>query len=411
MGFFETVSVLITLAAVFSYLNFRFFHLPTTIGVMLSSLGVSLLLMAAEGLGLPLRVHITRMVGGIDFNQALLHGMLAFFLFAGSLHLDLGDLSKEWDAISVLSLIGTVLSTFIVGGLTILIFRFLRLDVPTSGCLLFGALISPTDPIAVLGIMRKVGASKSMETQMAGESLFNDGVGVVIFLTILEIATGHQSPAATDVLLHLARQVIGGIAVGLAAGILVYRLLRTVDNYQVEVLLTIALAAGGYTLAEALNVSAPIAVVVAGLFIGNHGRTFAMSKKTEEHLDMFWELLDEVLNVVLFLLIGLEVLVLPYRRDFVWAAIAAVLIVLVARWVSVGSCVTAMRAWRKFERGTITILSWGGLRGGLSVAMALSIPIGMRYRDLLVVVTYAAVVFSVFVQGLSAARVIRVASR
>jgi CPA1 family monovalent cation:H+ antiporter len=411
MGFFETASILLTLAALFSYVNCRYIRLPTTIGVMLLSLGSSLLIMLLGSIEQPFRAHLAAMVSGIDFNQTLLHGMLAFLLFAGSLQLDLNDLGKEWDAIGVLSLAGTAISTLLVGGASWLIFRQLNLGVPLIWCMLFGALISPTDPIAVLAIMRKVGAPKPLETQMTGESLFNDGIGVVIFLTLLDVVVAQQAPSWGGMLLMLSKEVIGGIVVGLASGILIYRLLLSVDNYQVEILLTLALAMGGYTLAEALHVSAPIAVVVAGLFIGNRGRTFAMSRTTEEHLDMFWELLDEVLNVVLFLLIGLEVLVMPYHRQFVLASVAAVAIVLLARLASVAGCVTVMRTWRRFEQGAVTVLTWGGLRGGLSVAMALSLPTKYYYHELIVVVTYSVVVFSVFVQGLSSSRVIRAVTR
>jgi CPA1 family monovalent cation:H+ antiporter len=410
MGFFETASILLTLAALFSYVNCRFIRLPTTIGVMLMSLGVSLLIILLGSFGHPFRDHAAKLMAGIDFNQTLLHGMLAFLLFAGSLQLELADLGKEWDAIGVLSLAGTAISTLFVGSAIWWIFGRLGLGVPLIWCMLFGALISPTDPIAVLGIMRKVGAPKQLETQMSGESLFNDGVGVVIFITLLDVIVAQHAPSWSSMLLMLSQQVIGGIVVGLACGILIYRLLLSVDNYQVEVLLTLALAAGGYTVAEALHVSAPIAVVVAGLFIGNRGRAFAMSRTTEEHLDMFWELLDEVLNVVLFLLIGLEVLVMPYDREYVLASLSAVGVVLLARWASVAGCVTVMRIWRHFNRGAVTVLTWGGLRGGLSVAMALSLP-ASHFRELIVVITYSVVVFSVFVQGLSSSRVIRAVTR
>jgi monovalent cation:H+ antiporter, CPA1 family len=264
MGFFETASILLTLAALFSYVNCRFIRLPTTIGVMLMSLGVSLVIILLGRFGHPFRAQAAELMSGIDFNQTLLHGMLAFLLFAGSLQLELDDLGKQWDAISVLSLAGTAISTVLVGGASWFIFHHLGLGVPLIWCMLFGALISPTDPIAVLGIMQKVGAPKPLETLMSGESLFNDGVGVVIFLAVLDVVAGQNAPSWGGMLLMLSQQVIGGIVVGLAAGILIYRLLLSVDNYQVEVLLTLALAAGGYTVAEALHVSAPIAVVVAG---------------------------------------------------------------------------------------------------------------------------------------------------
>lgn len=410
MGLFELTSVLIVLAALFAYVNSRFIRLPTTIGVMLLSLGMSLLIVAAGGVAPPVRARVAALVAGINFDQTLLHGMLAFFLFAGALHLDVGDLWREWDAIAILSVVGTAISTFVVGGLAWVTFGWLGLAVPIGYCLLLGALISPTDPIAVLGIMRKVGAPKCLEVQMAGESLFNDGVGVVIFFAILAAVTpGAQPLTGGQVTWLLVRQVVGGMGLGFVEGLFVYNLMKRVDSYQVEVLLTLALAMGGYTLAEVLHVSAPIAVVVAGLFIGNRGRAFAMSKRTEEHLDTFWELIDEVLNAVLFLMIGMQVVVMPFSARFVWAGLAMIAVTLLARWVSVGGLVWLMRARRGFERGTVTILTWGGLRGGLSVAMALSIPAtaANHYRQLILAVTYCVVVFSVFGQGLSAGAVIR----
>ena len=406
MGLFEVASILITLAALFSYLNCRYFRLPTTIGVMLMSLAASLAVIALGSVAPSFRTYAGRLVAGIDFHQALLHGMLAFLLFAGSLHLDLADLGREWDTIGILSLFGTAASTFAVAALSWAIFRDLGLAVSWIDCLAFGALISPTDPIAVLGIMRKVGASRRLETLMAGESLFNDGIGVVLFLTVAQVAAGDVAWSWSQVTLLLVRQAVGGALFGLATGILVYQLLRRVDNYQVEVLLTLALAMGGYTAAELLHLSAPIANVVAGLFIGNRGRTFGMSRITEEHLDTFWELVDEILNALLFLLIGLEVLVMPFTTHLLWAGLTAVGITLVARWLTVAGTIGAMRRWRRFEPGTVIVLTWGGLRGGLSVAMALSLPPGGT-RDLILAATYCVVIFSIFAQGLTAAPLIR----
>jgi CPA1 family monovalent cation:H+ antiporter len=410
MGFFEISSILLTLAALLSFLNYKLLRLPTTIGVMTLALAASLVLIGLGSLAGGVRMEAARLVGAIDFNRTVLHGMLALLLFAGSLHLDLSDLAKEWDAIALLAALGTAASTFLIGGLTWLAFDRLGAPTPFIYCLLFGALISPTDPISVLGIMKRVGASRAMETQVAGESLFNDGIGVVFFLALLEVATSGASPSWSKVGLLLVKEVAGGAVVGLACGVLTYHMLKRVDNYQVEVLLTLALATGGFTLAEALHVSAPIAVVVAGLFIGNQGRAFAMSARTEEHVDTFWELIDDILNAVLFLLIGLKVLVLSFTFTFLWAGLAAIVAALLARVLIVAGSVRLMRAWRSFEPGTIQVLTWGGLRGGLSVAMALAIPAG-KHRDLLLAVTYVVVVFSVFVQGLSVGWVIRRVTR
>lgn len=419
MTLFEVSAILIVLTALFSFVNARFIRLPTMIGVMFLSLSASLALaivgrIAGRG-GAPAHFAAV-LLSHVDFNQALLHGMLAFLLFAGALNLDLGDLAREWGAITMLALVGTALSTFAVGGGLWLVLRSLGAGgggaggMPFIDCLLFGALISPTDPIAVMGILKSAGAPKDLETLMAGESLFNDGVGVVFFFVLLDIANGSAAPSAPAVIRLLAWQAGGGIALGLAAGFVAYQLLRRVDNYQVEVLLTLALAMGGYALGDAIGVSAPIAVVVAGLLIGNRGRAFAMSKVTEEHLDTFWELIDEILNAVLFMLIGLQVLVMPFRRSYLLAGAVAVALALLARWASVGSLVHLMRLRRDFCPGTTHVLTWGGLRGGLSVAMALSLP-PSRYRELILALTYCVVVFSVLVQGLTIAAVTRRACR
>lgn len=406
MGMFETASILIVLAALFSFVNCRYVKLPSTIGVMLMSLGTSAVLLALGSFAKPVRDEAAAIVAGVDFHQALFNGMLAFLLFAGSLHLEFDDLRKEWESIALLAGVGTVVSTCLVGLLCWAAFKWIGVPLPMIWCFVFGALISPTDPIAVLGIMKKAGAPRSLETVMAGESLFNDGVGVAIFLAIVGVASGGISPTASEAAWLLFREAAGGAGVGLAAGLFTYQLLRRVDNYQVEVLLTLALAMGGYALANAVHTSGPIAVVVAGLFIGNRGRAFAMSETTRHHLDTFWELIDEILNAVLFLLIGLELLVMPFHGSFVLAGCVAIAVVLLCRWLSVAGSVGLMRLRGKRQRGRITVLTWGGLRGGLSVAMALSLPPG-EHRNLILAATYAVVVFCLFVQGLSAAPVVR----
>lgn len=406
MGLFELASLLVTLAALASFVNYKFLRLPPTIGVMLLSLAGAMIVTVLGAGGHPFRGQLAAVVGQIDFKETVLHGMLALLLFAGSLHLDLGDLGREWDAITVLSLVGTAASTVIVAGLVWGLFALVGSPMPFVYCLLFGALISPTDPIAVPGIMKRVGAPKALETQLTGESLFNDGIAVVLFLATLGVATGRSSPSLPALGLLLVRQVAGGVAVGFIAGVFVYRLLKRVDDYQVEVPLTLALATGGFTVAEALHVSAPIAVVVAGLCIGNRGRSFAISPITEKHLDSFWELVDGILNAVLFLLLGLEFLVLPFGPRYFLAGSAAVLITLLARAVSVGGAVGAVRLWRRLDRGTGRVLTWGGLRGGLSVAMALALPDGPE-RNLILAMTYAVVVVSVFGQGLTIGPLIR----
>lgn len=406
MSFFEVSAILIVLTAILSFINARFIRLPTMIGVMFLSLIPSLALTITGGAAWGIKPYAAKLLAHVDFNQALLHGMLAFLLFAGSLKIDLEDLRSEWDAITILSLIGTALSTFAIGGGIWLVLRWTRGEMPFIPCLLFGALISPTDPISVLGILKSAGAPRSIETLMAGESLFNDGVGVVFFFVLLETASSGQAPTAGGVARMLAWEAGGGILLGLVAGFLTYELIRRVDNYQVEVLLTLALTMGGYALGDAIGVSAPLAMVVAGLFIGNQGRAFGMSSATRAHLDTFWELIDEILNAVLFMLIGLEVLVMPFRPAYVLAGAAAIALSLAARWISVETLVRLLRLRRDFCPGTVPVLTWGGLRGGLSVAMALSLP-PSRYRDRILAITYCVVVFSVLVQGLTIARVTR----
>jgi CPA1 family monovalent cation:H+ antiporter len=406
MSTFEIASVLLVIAACFSYLNYTLLKLPPAIGVTVLALAGSLLLVLVGTFVPWVEQQARAVVGGIDLTQTFLRGMLGFMLFAGALHINLHDLaSRKW-TVTVLSTVGVLLSTAVVGFLTYGLLTAVGFHVRLVYCLLFGALISPTDPIAVLAILRQSGVPKDTEIKIAGESLFNDGVGVVVFVGILEVATGE---AGFDIG-HLAglflTEAVGGAAFGLAAGWLVYRLLRSVDNYQVEVLLSLALVAGGYALADRLHVSGPIAMVVAGLLIGNIGRAYAMSDKTVQNLDTFWELIDEVLNAMLFVLIGLEVLVIAFTGPFLLAGALAVPAVLFARLVSVAAPAAVMRGWAKFPRYTVRILTWGGLRGGISVALALSIPAQVRgenvaERDVLVVLTYVVVVFSILVQGLT----------
>ncbi len=405
MHFFQIASLLISLTALFSVINARFLRLPATIGVMLLSLACSLVLILAGRVFSGLHEQSVRLVAQINFHDVVIHGMLALLLFAGSLHLDIDDLKAEWGTIGSLALGGTVVSTLLVTGLSWLFFKMIHHPVPAGYCLLFGALISPTDPIAVLAIMKGVHAPRALQTQLAGESLFNDGIGVVIFLTALDFVSQGTSPSALSLAGLLLTQVGGGAAIGLAAGYVVYRLLKLIDNYQVEVLLTLALAMGGYALAEAIHVSAPIAIVVAGLWMGTHGRASALSDTSRQHLDLFWELLDDILNALLFLLIGVVMLVMPIKPAFIWAGIAGIGITLFARIISVAGIVQLLRPWKPMQRGAVTVLTWGGLRGGLSVAMALALPRGPD-RDLIIAVTYGVVLFSVFAQGLSIGPVI-----
>ncbi len=406
MGFYDLAAVLITLAAFFSYVNYRYIRLPTTIGLMAMSLALSLVLLFLGKVGLlSIDEHVGRLLSEFNFYDTLMHGMLSFLLFAGAQHVNFTDLlARKW-IISLLATVGVLVSTLLVGGMTWLTLHLLGLDLPLIYCFLFGALISPTDPIAVLGIMKKVGAPKDLETTIAGESLFNDGMGVVVFLALLGLLHDGGTPDFKEIGTMLAVEAGGGLLLGAALGYICYQMLRRVDKYQVEVLLTLATVVGGYRLAEILHVSAPLAIVAAGLLVGNHGRHFGMSPLTRRHLDTFWELVDEILNAVLFVLIGLEVLILPHDMRYISAALILIPVVLLARFLSAGSAVTVLRTRIHFPTGTVRILTWAGLRGGISVALALSLPAGPE-RNALVTITYGIMVFSILVQGLSVGKMV-----
>jgi monovalent cation:H+ antiporter, CPA1 family len=414
MPTFEILAILVTLAALCSFLNYRFLHLHTTIGVMLIALGLSLALVLLGDLFGPgaLKPLARRLLDQVDFNEAVLRWMLGFLLFAGALSVDASELARQAAAVGLLATAGTAASMFIVAFLAYVALRAVGLSQPPLiNCMLFGALISPTDPVAVLAIMRTARAPKSVETKLAGESLFNDGIGVVLFLSLLDLARGEAPTGIAPVGWLVARRILGGALVGFCSGALVYWMLRRVDDHKVEILLTIALAMGGYALAEALGTSAPIAAVVSGLLIGNRGTAFAMSEGTRHNLHLFWELIDDVLNAVLFLLLGLEVLVMPFNHRHLLAALLMIPVVLAARWASVAAAITVLcrgpRAHaERYPRGTIPVLTWGGLRGGLAVAMALSLP-PSPHRNPLLAVTYGVVIFSIAVQGTTIAAVVR----
>ncbi|MGB5833382.1 MAG: sodium:proton antiporter [Thiohalocapsa sp.] len=406
MRLFDIIAILIGLSAAFSWLNYRFLKMPTAIGLLLIAMLMSLFLLLPLPYSAELEADAQQMLASIDFGETVLHGMLSFLLFAGALHVKLSDLAEQKWVIALLATFGVLSATALVGCGAYLLFMLLGLDVPLIYCLIFGALIAPTDPIAVLGILKSAGAPKSLETKITGEALFNDGVAVVTFLVLVQITVGGEHITTVGVLELFMHEAIGGLLFGLASGGLAYLMLRRVDDYQVEVLVTLALASGAYAVADRLQISAPITVVVAGLLIGNQGRTGAMSDNTRERLDTFWELVDEALNAVLFVLIGLEVLVLTFSAQYLTAGLLAIPLVLLARAVSAGLPIAMMRRFRSSSPAVVTILTWGGLRGGISVALALSLPDG-ELRDLLVTVTYIVVAFSILVQGLTLAPVIR----
>lgn len=405
---FDIVAICLVITALLAYLNHRFVKLPTAIGVMAAALVLSLSLVGLSALGVAgdLLQYEKSLLRSIDFSDVLMQGMLSLLLFAGALHVDLSELrSFRWPVIA-LAVFGTLLSTAVVGYGMWFALPLVGLHLPLLYCLLFGALISPTDPIAVMGILRSAGAPRELELVMAGESLFNDGVGVVIFSLLLTMLTSGVTPTLGQGLGLLLHEAGGGLAFGFVLGYLTFLLLRSVDNYQVEVLLTLAAVMGGYALASKLHVSGPLAMVVAGLAIGNHGRRLAMSDRTRGYLDMFWELIDEILNAVLFVLIGMEVLLVVFSASELAAAAVAIAVTLLARLLTVGLPVRLLRNTFNLPRGTWKVLTWGGLRGGISVALALSLPFG-PWRDTVVALTYSVVVFSILVQGLSVGYVAR----
>ncbi|WP_457630504.1 cation:proton antiporter [Oceanithermus sp.] len=409
MGLFDAMGALFTLTALFAYLNYQYLKLPTPIGVMLAGLLFSLGLVLVGG---PAEAWARELLGAVPLERVLMQGMLAFLLFAGALHVNLDDLKKRWVTILTLATLGVLMSTFIVGTGVYYLAGWLGLDLPYLYALLFGALISPTDPIAVLGLLKKAGVPKDLETLISGESLFNDGVGVVVFAVILSLAAdhgGHAQASLAAVTAFFLQEAGGGLILGLLAGLLAFYLLKRTDDYSVEVLITLALVTGGYSLAARLHTSGPLAMVAAGLLIGNHGRTLAMSERTREHLDTFWEMTDEILNALLFVLIGLEILLIPYTPGYLELAALSIPLVLTARFVSVGLPISVLRLVRHFASYTVRLMTWGGLRGGISVALALSLPPGSE-RDLILSLTYGVVIFSVLAQGLTIGKVARIAT-
>lgn len=405
----DIAAICLVVTALLSCLNHRFVRLPTTIGVMAIALGLSLVIVALSATGLDvfgLRAREEAFLESLHFSEVLMQGMLSFLLFAAALHVDLAALRTHRFTVAGLAIVGTVLSTAIVGGVMWLLLPWMGVQLPFLHCLLFGALISSTDPIAVMGILKSAGAPKSLELVIAGESLFNDGVGVVLFTLLLGVAASGGLPSASQGLGLLAQEAGGGIVFGWVIGLITVWLLKTIDQYQVEVLLTLAAVVGGYALAAHLHVSGPLAMVVAGLMVGNGGRARAMSDTTRRYVDMFWELIDEILNAVLFVLIGMEVLVVSREGSLLLAGCAAIAVALFARWLTVGLPVRAGARWLKLPRGAARVLVWGGLRGGISVALALSLPAGPE-RTVVLALTYCVVVFSILVQGLSIGRVIR----
>jgi len=406
MNLFTVFAVLITVTAFLSYVNQRLLRMPSTIGVMAAALVCSLLLALAGRMGLGVDGWAEAMLGQIDFSEVLMKGMLSFLLFAGALHVNMGDLVSRGWSILTLATVGVVASTFLIGTAVYYLLPLLGLGLPYGYALLFGALISPTDPIAVLGILRGAAAPKRLETIIIGESLFNDGVGVVLFTVILGVVAGGHGISAVEIGELFLVEALGGVVVGLVLGYVAYLLLKSVDHHVVDLLITLSLVSGGYVLAGALHTSGPIAMVVAGLFIGNHGRVFGMSDHSREIQDVFWELIDEILNAVLFVMIGFEVLILSWQPGWFLAGALLIPVVLLARFVCVGVPISLLRTFRSFDRATVRLMTWGGIRGGISIALALSLPASPE-RELTLVITYTVVIFSILVQGLTVGPAVR----
>lgn len=416
MSIFELSALLLSLSAVLGWVNLRFLRMPHTIGLLVMGLAASLLLVLLEVAYPEEQLHdaLVAALRQIDFSATVMEGMLAFLLFAGALHVDFGALRSRASSVALMASAGVLVSTAVVGVGLWLLADSLGVPVPLAWALVFGALISPTDPVAVLSTLKVVQVPPALETEMKGESLFNDGTGVVLFTVLLAVAVGtgegHAAPTPLGILRLFLVEAGGGAMLGAAAGWLAYRMMREVDDYPTETLITLGLVTGTYALGSALHLSGPIAVVVAGLLVGNRGPRDALSDETQRHLFGFWTLLDEILNSVLFLLIGLEVLVLRFEPGFAPIAAGAVILSLAGRFAAVSVPVLALRRRLAFGPGTIPLLTWGGLRGGISVALALSLP-ETEVKPVLLAATYAVVVFSIAVQGSTLARVARATMR
>lgn len=406
MDIIQITSILIVLAGLFGTFNYLYLKLPAAIGILVVSLVASFLILGVDlmlpdlGIGVTVRTTVT----DIHFSDALLEGMLGLLLFAGALHVSLDQLRAQALPVLLMATIGVALSTVIAGTAF-----SLMTGMPLLIALVFGALISPTDPVAVLGVLRQANLRESLETKIAGESLFNDGVGYVVYLILVALAfpvAGGHATTLSDAGLLFVQEAIGGALLGGILGWLTFQLMKRVDDYSLEVLLTLGLAFGGYSLSLALHVSAPIMAVVAGLFIGHVGTRYGMSKITRSYVDGFWKLVDEILNAVLFLLIGVEVFAVAFSADILLAGTAAIAIALVARLAAVAVPVLMLRPFRRQERDVIPVMTWGGLKGGISIALALALPDG-EWKPLILGATYCVVIFSIIVQGLTVAPLAR----
>jgi len=400
--FYNAIYIILTFAVVIGYINHRYIHMQSTIAIMLASLMVSMVLIVIGQMGFEgIEKFVELSLAKIDFHKLLMNGMLSFLLFAGALTVDINNLKKyKWE-VGILATLSTIASAFLVGTAIYYILHWLGVNMDYIYCLLFGALISPTDPIAVLAMCKEIKAPSSLTTCVSGESLFNDGVGIVIFLTLYQVAFGGGTPTFGSVSLLFLQEAIGGIIYGVLLGIGGYKLMAGVKDHTIQILVTLGIVTGGYGLAEALGISGPLAMVVAGIFIGNRGRQFTMDKASRQALDTFWELIDEILNAVLFLMIGLELLIIHISRIELIAGLITIPLVLLIRYITVAAPMSLFKLKRKYVPHTVNVMVWGGLRGGLAVALALAIPPSNPYRNIILAMTYGVVVFAIVVQGLT----------
>jgi CPA1 family monovalent cation:H+ antiporter len=402
MELYYSFSILIVLASFFAYLNLRYLRLPSTIGIMIIAMLSSVLLVIAGNVfpGSTLN-RFSTLLQDVDFTEVLMGAMLNFLLFAGAIHINLADLREQRWPVMVFSTVSVLISTFAVGLIMYFGLPWLGITMPFIFCLLFGALISPTDPIAVLGILKEAKVSKTLETKVAGESLFNDGVAVVIFAVILKLSKGQNVDISfSNILWLLAKEAGGGFLLGIMLGWGASKAMRKIDDYKVEVLITLSVVMGGYLIAHAMHISGPLTMVAAGLVIGNYGKQTAMSDVTKDYLNKFWELIDDILNAILFLFIGFELLLIPNIVHYWQLGLISIIVVLFSRYISIWVPSFVMPKRLKFDNSTIKMLVWGGLRGGISIALALSVEEG-PYKTTIISATYFVVVFSIIVQGLT----------
>lgn len=406
MELYYSFSVLIVLASIFAYINYRFLKLPSTIGIMVIAIAVSTFLVLFGESVLPKTFgHLHDLMTSIDFTEVLMGAMLNFLLFAGGIHININDLKEEFWPVVIFSTVGVVISTFIVGFGVYYILPLVGIEMPLIYCLVFGALISPTDPVAVLSILKQANVTKALKTKVAGESLFNDGMAVVVFAVLLQLAIGTDMEiTAESIGLLLLKEAGGGLLLGVLLGYSTSKLMREVDDYILSVLVTLSVVMGGYLIAHQMHISGPLTMVAAGLFMGNFNKGFKMKSVTQDYLIKFWELIDEILNAVLFLFIGFELLMIKDLQHYMIPGLIAIVVVLIARFISIWGPTQFMSFKTRFTPQTVKVLVWGGIRGGVSIALAMSIP-KSDYSEIILSITYCVVVFSIIVQGLSIGKV------